>query len=57
MRDNGARMIALASREARSTWDQLEVFMAQWRSILARVDEPGPFVFTATRTGLRAVDL
>jgi hypothetical protein len=50
-------MIALASREARSTWDQLEVFMAQWRSILARVDEPGPFVFTATRTGLRAVDL
>jgi PIN like domain len=50
VRDNGARMIALASREAGGTWAQLEVFFAQWRRIEATLDEPGPFIYTASRT-------
>jgi PIN like domain len=29
VRDNGARMVALGSRDARGTFDQLEVFMCQ----------------------------
>jgi hypothetical protein len=58
VRDNGARMIALASRDAGGTWAQLEVFFTQWRRIEAKLDEPGPFIYTASRTApLRAVDL
>jgi hypothetical protein len=50
VRDNGGRMIALASRDAGGTWAQLEVFFTQWRRIEATLDEPGPFIYTATRT-------
>ena len=58
VRDNGARMIALASRDAGGTWAQLEVFLTQWRRIEATLDEPGPFIYTASRTApLRAVNL
>jgi PIN like domain len=58
VRDNGARMIALASRDAGGTWAQLEIFFTQWRRIEATLDEPGPFIYTASRTApLRAVNL
>ena len=50
---NGARMIA---NEAVGTWSQLEVLMCQWRAI-ERLGEPGPFIYTATRTSLRPVPL
>jgi PIN like domain len=57
VRDNEARMITLAGKEATSTWAQLEVFMTQWRAIEAKIAEPGPFIYSATRTSLRAVPL
>jgi hypothetical protein len=57
VRSSGARMIALAAPDARTTWAQLEVFMTQWRAIEAATHEPGPFIYTATRTSLRAIDL
>lgn len=57
VRTSDARMIALAGEEARGTWDQLEVVMCQWRAIERRLDEPGPFIYLATRTTLRPVDL
>jgi hypothetical protein len=57
VRASGARMITLASEEARGTWDQLELLMCQWRAIERRLDEPGPFIYTATRTTLRPIDL
>lgn len=57
VRSSGARMIALAGNEARSTWQQLEVVMSQWRAIEQRLDEPGPFIYTATRTRLRLLEL
>jgi PIN like domain len=31
--EHGARMIVLAGVEARTTWDQLEIVMCQWRGI------------------------
>ena len=57
VRTSGARMITLASDEARGTWAQLEVFMSQWRAIERRLEEPGPFIYTASRTVLREVSL
>ena len=43
VRSSGARMIALAGNEAKSTWQQLEVVMSQWRAIEHRLKESGPF--------------
>lgn len=58
VRDNGARMVALAGRDATNTWAQLELFMTQWRAIEALTHQHGPFIYTATRTApLRAIDL
>ncbi len=57
VRANGARMIALSSAEARTTWAQLEVFMSQWRAIERLVAEPGPFIYSATRTTLRRMNI
>jgi hypothetical protein len=33
VRVSGARMVAPAGKEARGTWEQLEVLMCQWRAI------------------------
>jgi len=52
---SGARMVALAGNEAIGTWNQLEVFLCQWRAIEALTRSPGPFIYTATRTRLRAL--
>lgn len=57
VRDSGARMVALAGREAIGTWNQLEVLMCRWRDIEALRGEDGPFIFSATRTRLRQVRL
>lgn len=50
-------MIALAGKDARGVWSQLELFMSQWRAIEATLDQDGPFIYTATRTSLRLVEL
>jgi len=57
VRESGARMVALSGKDARGTFDQLEMFMCQWRSIEASLAEPGPFIYTATRTTFRKVGL
>lgn len=58
VREHGAKMVNLASRDADRTWTQLEVFMGRWREIELLIDSPGPFIFVASRTGkLRPVDL
>ena len=57
VRRNAARMVALAGNEAGDTWHQLEVVMCQWRQIESLVSQPGPFIYTATRTALRPVAL
>jgi hypothetical protein len=58
VRVSGARMITLAGRDAANTFDQLEVLMCNWRAIERKLDEAGPFIYTATRTGgLKTVPL
>jgi PIN like domain len=57
VRKNGARMVALAAEEAIDTWCQLEILMCQWRNIEALLEQAGPFIYTITRTRLRAVPL
>jgi hypothetical protein len=57
VRAAGARMVTLAGKEAIGTWNQLEVLMCRWRDIEALIDQPGPFIYSATRTRLREVPL
>jgi len=52
-----ARMVALVGIEARTTWMQLEVVLSQWRAIERCTDEPGPFIYSATRTTFRPIVL
>jgi len=57
VRDHGARMVTLASKEANSKFAQLELFMCRWRTIEALLEKPGPFIYEATRTTLKPVPL
>lgn len=55
VRDSGAKMFALTSREQLSVWDQLEIVMSRWRNIEHLSEEPGPFIYAITRTSVRQV--
>ncbi len=57
VRRSGARLVALAGREAKGTWAQLEVFMCQWRRIEQTWAETAPFIYLATRTAFVSVPL
>jgi len=51
-------MIALAGRDALTTFDQLEILMLNWRAIERKLNETGPFIYSTTRTaGLRKIPL
>lgn len=55
--DHGARLVALAARDAKTVWTQLEVLMTQWRRIEKLLELPGPFIVRATRTRLTDLDV
>lgn len=57
VRDNSARMVALVSKDARTVWSQLEVLMIQWRRIEAVRNEPGPYIYRASRTAFKQIEL
>jgi hypothetical protein len=57
VRSSGARMVNLAAEDAMDRFSQLEVIMCQWRRISALLDEKGPFIYSVTRTTMRALDL
>lgn len=57
VREHGARMIALSGVEAIGTFNQLEILMCRWRDIQGVIEEPGPFIYRASRTSFRAIDL
>lgn len=57
VRDNGAKMIALAGRDSIGTWAQLNVLLLHWRRIEIANDEQGPFIYSVTRTNFRSVPL
>jgi len=50
-------MVTLASRDATTKFAQLEVVMCRWRDIEKLVEQPGPFVYEATRTTFKPVPL
>lgn len=52
VREHKARMVALSGKDAAGTWNQLEIFMRQWAHIEPLCDEPGPFIYRASRTRL-----
>jgi hypothetical protein len=57
VRTSRARMINLAGDDAIGTFAQFEVLMCQWRRIEALLEEPGPFIYSVTRTSLRRIEL
>jgi PIN like domain len=58
VRDNRAKMVNLASADARNTWAQLEVLMVRWREIEPLSDHDGPFIYIVSLTGaLRQIPL
>ncbi len=57
VRESGARLVAVSGREATTTWHQLEIVMTRWRAIEELAELPGPFIYTATRTSLRKLNL
>ena len=52
-----ARLVVLASADAKTVWDQLEVLMNQWRRIEKLHDLQGPFIYRTSRSKLDAVAL
>lgn len=57
VRDNAARMVTLTAESVRSVFDQLEIVMCRWRDLERCLTEPPPFIYAATRTGLRRITL
>ncbi|MGH2770563.1 MAG: hypothetical protein ACRDJF_08610, partial [Actinomycetota bacterium] len=49
VRDNGAKLFALASDEKLDVW-HLEILMCNWRAIDRLADAPGPYIYRVTRT-------
>lgn len=54
---HGVKMVVLSGTEAYGTFEQLEITLCQWRRIEALLPEPGPFIYTATRTALEPIRL
>lgn len=57
VREHGARMVRLVGEESGGTFDQLEVLLCNWRAIQRLLDERGPYIYLASRTSLRRLDL
>jgi hypothetical protein len=52
----GGRMFAVTSRENLSLWDLVEVVLTQWRKIEVAAREPGPYIYSVTRTAMGKID-
>ena len=52
VKHHNARMVTLASADAKDVWRQLEVVMTHWRGIENLASEPGPFVYQASRMSM-----
>jgi hypothetical protein len=50
---NDARIVTLDPRHALNKWCQLEIVVSQWRNIEDLAGTGGPWIYTASRTGLR----
>ncbi len=47
---HGGRQVTISGNEGTSTWSQLEILMRHWRRIEALHEQPGPFIYTVTRS-------
>jgi PIN domain-containing protein len=54
---SNARMFAMTSPEPLDKWGQLEVVVSQWRAMERAADEPGPYIYSLTRTALKKIDI
>ena len=52
-----AKMFAITSKETLDIWGMLEVVATQWREMERKAQEPGPFIYSVTRSGVAEVDL
>jgi hypothetical protein len=52
-----ARMFAITSQEQLDNWGLLEVVVSQWRAMERAADEPGPYIYSVTRTSLSKIAL
>jgi hypothetical protein len=50
--EHKARLVTLDARRQLDRWGQLEIVVTQWRAIEEMADLPGPWVYSASRTGL-----
>jgi hypothetical protein len=51
-----ARMVAITASDAMGTFSQLEVIMSQWRAMEDLLNQPGPFIYSVTRTTLTRLE-
>jgi hypothetical protein len=54
---SNARMFAITSKEQLDGWGLLEVVASQWRAMENAAEEPGPFIYSMTRTSLNKITL
>lgn len=52
---SNARMFAITSEENLDNWGLIEVVATRWRDMTAAVAEPGPYIYSLTRTSIRKV--
>ena len=57
VQESGARMVALSGDDAAQTWGQLELLMKYWRRIDDLQRQPGPYIYLASRSRLKPLDL
>lgn len=57
VRESGGKMVAFAGKDATGTWAQMALLFHWWPRIERVYDEPGPFIFSVTRTSFRPVRL
>jgi hypothetical protein len=51
------RMFAITSDEKLNNWGLVEIVATQWREMERASEEPGPFIYSMTRTTHRKIDL
>jgi hypothetical protein len=52
-----ARMFAITTPGNLRTWDLLAVVVAQWEKFEFAVEEPGPYIYSVTRSAMSKIDL
>lgn len=52
-----ARMFAITSAEQLNAWGLLEVFVTSFRAMVRAAAEPGPYIYSVARSGIRKLDL